>query len=121
MFGGALVGVSAAELDAADVMSDTRHNQAHALRFSLGCQTGVLCLCHYSAHSSFCDSAMWRILTCEHAGSESQLPPTQLPTHILYHWHFSCTYSAHRERGRDVEVGWRSENIILALHMKRRC
>lgn len=87
MFGGALVGQSAAELGAADVLSDTRHNWARLRRFSPGCQTDVSL-----SLSLFCplirlSRAMWRIPTCEDAGCVLQLPPTQLPTHILYHWH----------------------------------
>lgn len=79
---GTLSGQSAAEFDAADVLSDTGHKRAHALRF------------HWPSPSLslFCPliplfSAMWRLPTCEDVGSESQLPPTQLPTHILYQWH----------------------------------
>lgn len=105
-----------AELDAADIFSDTRHNGAstctdiftrlpnwRSLSLSLFCPLILL------------SSAMWRIPTCEDAGFW-----IAAATHSFAYTHsvsltLSSTCNAHRVWGRAVDVGWGSENIILAL------
>lgn len=111
---GALVGQSAAEMDAAHVLSDTCYNRAHLLTFSLRCQTDFLSFCHHFAHSSFC---LFR--PCDGFPHVK----IQVTAHSVAYTHsvsltLSSTCSAHREWGRDVEVGLGSENIILALQIK---
>lgn len=114
---GALVGQSAVELDAADILSDTRHNWARVLASSPGCKTDFLSFCHYSAHSSFCPQPCDGVSHAKMQEPKQQLPPTQSPTHILYRWHSPPPVMLAENEGEMWRWAWVSENNILALHI----
>lgn len=124
MFEGALLGQSAAEFDADEVLSDTCHNRERSLPFfhevvDWLCILIVLLLSPsvaHSARSSFCVEPRDK---SEADGSDGPLSRLRAALHCR---RSPPPVALHREPGRDVEEGWGSDNSIpvlrIAAHVK---